>query len=134
MRDTAASDSWITCSVIGTISGVFSAAGRNRPGLSRPRIGCSQRISASTPIIRPVRHVDLGLEVDTQLAAVDPVPQLAHQDRAFHRVLGQRGVVDHVPAAVLLRRVERLVDLADQGVGIGVAAAGPSRRRRWPPR
>ena len=43
-----------TKSPIGRISPVSSAIGMNMSGGTRPRRGCCQRISASTPTTRPV--------------------------------------------------------------------------------
>ena len=48
-----------------------STSGRNASGSSRPRVGCCQRTSASTPRTRERARVDLGLVVHDERPAED---------------------------------------------------------------
>ncbi len=106
------------------MSPVSSASGTNSIGGTRPRSGCSQRISASNPNSVPVVEVDHRLVVHAHLAALDGAVQLVAGaqvvDRAvvFARV-EQLGAV----AAQLLGAVHRRVGVAQQRLGrVGAAA------------
>ena len=59
-----------------TIRPVSSATGMNSPGASRPRSGCCQRTSASTPTIAAGREVDDRLVVQPQLVVLERAAQL----------------------------------------------------------
>ena len=51
----------------GSISRLSSAIGMNSPGSSRPRVGCSQRTSASTPASRSAAQLEDRLVVQREL-------------------------------------------------------------------
>ena len=61
---------------------VCSAIGTNSVGPTSPSRGCSQRASASTPMIRPVAQLGLGLVVELDLAALDRLAQAAGERQA----------------------------------------------------
>ena len=52
-------------------------------GVSTPRLGCSQRASASKPMIRPVAQVDLRLVEGHELAGGERLSHLADEGDAL---------------------------------------------------
>ena len=81
-----------THSPISTMSPVSSAIGMKSSGETMPRLGCAQRISASTPTTSPVCDGDDRLVVQQELVAVQRVPQRElglhpAPDRVVHRAV-----------------------------------------------
>ena len=114
---------WITQRPIGTIRPRSSASGMNSIGGTRPRVGCCQRSSASMLDHAAAGDVDLGLEVEQQLAARQRELQRRLELELARRELGQLGGVElDVVLALLLGQVHRRVGVLEQ--------ASPSRRRR----
>ena len=64
-----------------------SASGMNSPGSTSPRSGWFQRTSASTPVKRPVRKVELRLVVQHELAPLQRQAQLALEPPTRLRLL-----------------------------------------------
>ena len=71
---------------IGTISPVSSATGMNCIGATGPRSGCSQRSSASMPVMRPLADIPLGLVVELEFVALERMPQARFQRQTLERV------------------------------------------------
>ena len=124
----------ITQRPTGTISPVSSSAGRNSSGRTRPRLGSSQRMSASTPTRRlgPQRHDRLVVETELALLERQPQPALGGRRRQAltHRTVegGERAAA----ARMELGLVHRGVRVADDVFGIGVGSVGqrdPDARR-----
>ena len=113
----------------GSISRLSSAIGMNSPGSSRPRVGCSQRTSASTPASRWLRELEDRLVVQGELGVSQRLRQrLLELHPLDHRRVHLGLVHLLLPLALGLRAVEREVGVAKQVVG---ARRRRSRSRCW---
>ena len=110
----------------GRIRPVFSASAMNASGYRKPRSGCCQRTSASTPTAVSVAQVGLGLEVQDELVVVDRAAQVGDQ-REVLAVVGVGGaVVERVAAVGALGRVHGDVGVLEQRLGV-LAVLGVER-------
>ena len=98
-----------------TIIPLSSAHGMNSAGASRPRVGCSQRTSASTPVIVAAREVDHRLVVDDELVVLERVLEVHEQlEAVVRRVDHLRHERHRLALALRLRLVHRDVGVPDQ--------------------
>ena len=109
-----------TQSPIGTTSPDSSATSMNSSGSSRPRVGWSQRTSASKPDVCPLSRADDRLVLQRERLVVHRLVEVGPQ----REPLDDRGVQVGLVAAPLslaraLRHVEREIGLAQQVLPVG---------------
>ena len=101
-----------------------SASGMKTVGGSTPRVGCTQRMSASSPTVRPVVQLDLRLVVHRAARAARPARgqravQVAQQHQAGRRRVVLVGRVHRDARAVVLGGVHRDVRGAHERRRVG---------------
>ncbi len=102
---------------------VSSAIGMKSIGMTMPRVGCSQRTSASMPAMSP-RQIHDRLVAQGELAALQGAFEVGLELEPGQGLRLHLGLEDLVVAlAVLLGHVHRRVGVAQQVVGVGEALA-----------
>ena len=113
---------------IGMIRPVSSASGMNDSGGTRPRVGCCQRTSASSPTIRLGREVDDRLVVEPQLVALERAAEVVLELDPLHRRRAHRRLERTCSACPASRFAWTRAISASRKRSAGVAPAGPGDR------